>query len=110
MITNPALLGGDAGGERQTVNLTSGSGKMIVELPAGFDGAIELETSYTESHGRATRIESAWQLQREPTTDWDDREGTPRRYVRARGVLGNGRGLVRIKTVNGDIELRRAPR
>ena len=100
----------DAGGERQTVDLTSGSGKMIVELPAGFDGAIELETSYTESHGRATRIESAWQLQREPTTDWDDREGTPRRYVRARGVLGNGRGLVRIKTVNGDIELRRAPR
>lgn len=100
----------DAGGERQTVNLTSGSGKMIVELPAGFDGAIELETSYTESHGRATRIESAWQLQHEPATDWDDREGTPRRYVRARGVLGNGRGLVRIKTVNGDIELRRAPR
>jgi hypothetical protein len=77
---------------------------------AGFDGAIELETSYTESHGRATRIESAWQLQHEPTTAWDDREGTPRRYVRARGVLGNGRGLVRIKTVNGDIELRRAPR
>jgi len=29
---------------------------------------------------------------------------------RPRGVLGNGRGLVRIKTVNGDIELRRAPR
>jgi len=100
----------DAGGERQTVDVSSGSGKMIVELPAGFDGAIELETSYTESHGRATRIESAWQLQQEPTTDWDDREGTPRRYVRARGVLGNGRGLVRIKTVNGDIELRRAPR
>jgi beta-lactamase regulating signal transducer with metallopeptidase domain/DUF4097 and DUF4098 domain-containing protein YvlB len=100
----------DAGDERQTVDLTSGSGKMIVELPAGFDGAIELETSYTESHGRATRIESAWQLQHEPTTDWDDREGSPRRYVRARGVLGNGRGLVRIKTVNGDIELRRAPR
>jgi beta-lactamase regulating signal transducer with metallopeptidase domain/DUF4097 and DUF4098 domain-containing protein YvlB len=100
----------DAGGERQTVDLTSGSGKMIVELPAGFDGAIELETAYTQSHGRATRIESAWQLQHEPTTDWDGREGTPRRYVRARGVLGNGRGLVRIKTVNGDIELRRAPR
>ncbi|HEX9967334.1 MAG TPA: M56 family metallopeptidase, partial [Solirubrobacterales bacterium] len=40
----------DAGGERQTVDLTSGSGKMIVELPAGFDGAIELETAYTESH------------------------------------------------------------
>ena len=99
----------DAGGERQTVDLTSGSGKMIVELPAGFDGAIELETAYTESHG-TTRIDSAWELQREPVTEWDGREGTPRRYVRARGVLGNGRGLVRVKTVNGDIELRRASR
>ena len=100
----------DAGSEPQTVDLTSGSGKMIVELPAGFDGAIELETAYTKSHGRATRIESAWELQREPTTEWDSRQGTPRRYVRARGVLGSGRGLVRVKTVNGDIELRRASR
>ncbi len=100
----------DAGGERQTVHLTSGSGKMIVELPADFDGAIELETAYTESHGSTTRIDSAWELQREPVTGWDGHEGTPRRYVRARGVLGSGRGLVRIKTVNGDIELRRASR
>ncbi len=100
----------DAGGERQTVDLTSGSGHMIVELPAGFDGAIELETAYTKSYGRTTRIDSAWELQRESTQEWDDRMGSPRRYVRARGVLGNGRGLVRVKTVNGDIELRRAPR
>ncbi len=100
----------DAGGERQTVDLTSGSGHMIVELPAGFDGAIELETAYTQSFGRVTRIESAWELQRESTKEWDNRHGSPRRYVRARAVLGNGQGLVRIKTVNGDIELRRAPR
>lgn len=100
----------EAGGERQTVDLTSGSGKMIVELPAGFDGTVELETAYTRSFGRTTRIESAWELQREPTTEWDSRQGTPRRYVRARGVLGSGRGLVRVKTVNGDIELRRASR
>lgn len=100
----------DAGGERQTVELTSGSGHMIIELPDGFDGAIELETAYTESLGRTTRIESAWDLAHESTTEWSDREGTPRRYVRARGVLGNCRGLVLVKTVNGDIELRRARR
>jgi hypothetical protein len=79
---------------------------MIVELPADFDGTFELETAYTEKHG-ATRIESAWDLEREETTQWDGREGTPRRYVRARGTVGSGRGHVRIKTVNGDIEVRR---
>jgi hypothetical protein len=51
---------------------------------------------------------SAWVLDRQAVTAWDDHEGTPRRYVRATGVVGKGRGLVRIKTVNGDVELRRA--
>jgi len=97
----------DAGSERQTAELSSGSGKVVVELPSGFDGKIELETAYTEDHGQV-RIESAWPLRNEPVTELDGREGTPRRYVRAHGVLGKGQGLVRVKTVNGDIELRRA--
>jgi hypothetical protein len=101
----------DAGGEEQTVDITSGNGRVIVVLPAGFDGRFELETAYTKGFGRATTIESAWDLRRE-TTDWQDRwdsrEGSPRRYVRARGTSGAGRGLVRVKTVNGDIEVRRS--
>jgi beta-lactamase regulating signal transducer with metallopeptidase domain len=98
----------DAGGDEQTVDVSSGSGHVVIELPAHFDGRIDLETSYTRSFGRATTIETGLALERESTTTWDDREGTPRRYVRARGVVGSGRGLVRVKTVNGDIEVRRA--
>lgn len=97
----------DASGEEQTVEITSGSGAVVLVLPEGFDGVVELETAYTSSFGRATRIAAPWDLARE-TTGWDDREGSPRRYVRARGTAGNGQGRVRVKTLNGDIEVRRA--
>ena len=88
----------------QTVEIASGKGRIVVELPKNFDGEFDLETAYTST---PTRIESTWKLDREPTTDWDDSEGTPRRYVRAHGVAGHGRGLVHVRTVNGDIVLRR---
>jgi hypothetical protein len=80
---------------------------MILTLPRDFAGRFELETAYTENFGRATRINSDWNLERETTTNWDSREGTPRRYVRANGTIGSRDGLVRIRTVNGDIEVRR---
>jgi beta-lactamase regulating signal transducer with metallopeptidase domain len=92
----------------ETIDLTSGSGKITLELPASFDGRIDLESGYTKSFGRAAKIDSEWKLTRESTTDWDDRQGTPRRYVRGHAILGEGRGRVRVTTVNGDIVLRRA--
>ena len=45
-------------------------------------------------------------VQTEPTTGWDDSEGTPRKYVRARASNPNG-VRVRVKTVNGNIEIRK---
>ncbi|HWW60547.1 MAG TPA: hypothetical protein VN181_04185, partial [Thermoanaerobaculia bacterium] len=90
----------------QSIDITSGFGKAIVELPATFDGRFEIETAYTETR-RATHIDSAWPLNHQPVTNWDAREGTPRRYVRARGAAGSGRGLVRIRIVNGDIAIKR---
>src|SRR6185295_12746805 len=61
----------------ETIDLTSGSGKITLELPASFDGRIDLESGYTKSFGRAAKIDSEWKLTRESTTDWDDRQGTP---------------------------------
>jgi DUF4097 and DUF4098 domain-containing protein YvlB len=99
----------DAKGEVQDVEVSTGTGRVELELPANFDATFELETAYTRNYKRATRIEiDGFELEHEPVTDWDDRQGTPRRYVRARGVVGEGRGLVRVRTVNGDIVVRRS--
>jgi DUF4097 and DUF4098 domain-containing protein YvlB len=96
----------DAGGEAQTIDVTTGSGSVEITLPSSFDGRFEIETAYTESH-RPVEIRSEWDLQHQPVTGWDSHEGTPRRYIRARGHAGSGRGLVRIHAVNGDIRLHR---
>jgi DUF4097 and DUF4098 domain-containing protein YvlB len=96
------------GGRGQSAQVSSGTGNVDVELPADLNATIEIETAYTESFGRAAKISSAWTIDRKPVTGWDDSQGTPRKFVRATGKAGKGEGLVRIQTVNGDIELRRA--
>jgi hypothetical protein len=89
-----------------SVRLETGNGAAIIELPAGFNGRFELETAYTRNHER-TRIESPWDLNRSETTEWDASYGTPRKYVRATGRVGNGPGVIRVTIVNGDITIRR---
>jgi hypothetical protein len=97
------------GTRAHSVLVRSGHGRVEIELPADLDARFDLETAYTENFSRATRIDTDWALDRSETSTWDDREGTPRRYVRAQGVVGGGRGLIRIRTVNGDVTVRRVP-
>jgi hypothetical protein len=68
---------------------------------------LELETAYTENHGRKTRIVSDWPLSITETNEWDDSYGTPRKYVRVRQNIGRGGGVIRVRTVNGNVELKR---
>jgi hypothetical protein len=81
-----------------------------VWLPADIDADFELEAAYTKNfRGGKTKIESDFPLERSETTEWDDSEGTPRKFVRARGTVGSGahRGRIRIVIVNGDITIRK---
>jgi len=89
------------------VDVESGSGTVILTLPAGLSAELDLETAFTNNHRGTTRIESDWPVSTTVTPDWDAREGTPRRYVRARQTIGNGGARIRVRTVNGDIIIRR---
>ncbi|MEP7346306.1 MAG: M56 family metallopeptidase [Gemmatimonadaceae bacterium] len=99
----------NADGSEHSIEVRSGKGRVVLELPQTLSARFDLETAYTEGFG-PTSIESDWKVDREETTDWDDSEGTPRKYVRARGTFGSGAGLIRVRTVNGDITVRRASR
>jgi hypothetical protein len=91
----------------QVIEAWSGKGRVIIELPRDFDGRLELETAHTRTHERTSRIESDFEIEREPLTGWDDRQGTARRYLRASARLGRGTARVIVRTVNGEIEIRR---
>jgi beta-lactamase regulating signal transducer with metallopeptidase domain len=96
----------DPAGREQSVQVFTGSGNVVVILPATLDAKFDIETAYTRK-ASPTHIDSVWELDHKPPTDWDSSAGTPRRFVRATGIAGKGRGLVKIKAVNGDITLRR---
>lgn len=100
----------DAEGREQSVEVGSGRGSLELVLPRSFNGRFDLETAYTRNSDRRTRIESPFDLEREETAQWDDREGTPRKYVRARGQVGEGGGWIKVRVVNGDITIRRGDR
>jgi len=95
------------GADDHSVDVTSGNGRVTLVLPRDFSGRVELETAYTERHGR-TRIESDWPLTPTETNFWDDSHGTPRKFVRAHQTIGRGAGgVLRVRTVNGNVVLRR---
>jgi beta-lactamase regulating signal transducer with metallopeptidase domain len=96
------------GAGAHSVNVTSGRGQVVLVVPRDLDATLDLETAYTNNFGHKTRIVSDFPLQTSETADWDAREGTPRRYVRARQTLGKGGGIIRVRTVNGDVVLKRS--
>jgi beta-lactamase regulating signal transducer with metallopeptidase domain len=96
----------NANGSAHSVSVASGSGKVIIDLPANIDARFDLESAYTENHG-PTAIRSDFQVNQTESQDWDASHGTPRKYIRANASFGSGRGLIRVRTVNGDVVIRR---
>ena len=91
-----------------SADLTSGLGQVTLILPEGFSGTLVLEAAYTNNLGHKTRIESDWPLSVTETDQWDASIGTPRKYVRARQVFGSGSGVIRVRTVNGNVVVQKA--
>ena len=90
----------------RNVSITSGSGRIVIDLPANLDARFDIESGYPERHGK-TKIESDFPVNISETERWDSRNATPRRYVLATGSVGAGRGLIKIRTMNGDVVIRR---
>jgi beta-lactamase regulating signal transducer with metallopeptidase domain len=95
-------------GERlHPVNIMTGKGNVELVLPNDANATLDLETAYTQNFGRRTKIKGDWKLNVTETDEWDDSHGTPRKYVRVRQDIGNGGPVIRIRTVNGDITIKR---
>jgi beta-lactamase regulating signal transducer with metallopeptidase domain len=96
------------GPDSHAVEVTSGKGDVVLDVPANLNATLELETAYTNNFGHKTRIVSDWPLTTTETSGWDSTNGTPRRYVRARQNIGKGGAVIRVRTVNGNIVLQKA--
>ena len=96
------------GAGAHSVDVTSGKGEVVVVVPRDLNAILDLETAYTDNLGHKTHIVSDLPLHTTETADWDSSEGTPRRYVRAKQTVGRGGGVIRVRTVNGDVVLKRS--
>ena len=88
-------------------NIMSGKGNVELVLPKDANATLDLETAYTRNFDRRTKIKGDWKLDVTETDSWDDSQGTPRKYVRVRQDIGKGGPVIRIRTVNGDITIKR---
>jgi hypothetical protein len=89
------------------VKVSSGAGTVTLIVPRNLAADLDLETAFTNNNGKQTHIRGDLNLNATVTPDWDSSEGTPRRYVRVRQSVGGGGPKIQVKTVNGDIIIRR---
>jgi len=92
--------------ERRDVELTSQGGTVTLTVPKDFPMDVRITLAHTKSANRTFEIIDHADLEQQETPDWDFSQGTPRKYIRAQGRVGNGLNHVTINTVNGDVILK----
>jgi hypothetical protein len=89
------------------VDVSSGKGNVQLFLPKDANATLDLETAYTDNYHGHPQIKGDWPLTVTETNEWDSSQGTPRKYVRVRQQIGKGGPVIRVRTVNGNILLKR---
>ncbi len=89
------------------VDLTSMHGGITLILPDGDDFAIDIELDYTKNSSRNYKIISDFPIDQTESADWDYDRGSPRKTIHATGTVGGGSRRVVIRTVNGNVYLKK---
>jgi hypothetical protein len=92
------------------VELTSMSGEIVVTLPAGVGFTFDVELEYTRNREGQYRIDSDFPLEMDESDEWSSSRGrgdTPRKVITGRGQVGDGAHLVELRTINGNVTIRR---
>ncbi len=100
------MTGDPAAGDRE-VTLISGYGDIYLTVPEGLSMRVEIEAAFTRGHERDVRIVDDFGLEITESEAWDDSQGTPRKIRYGRLTAGDGKHLIRIRTTNGYVHLRR---
>jgi DUF4097 and DUF4098 domain-containing protein YvlB len=88
------------------ITLSSLSGEIVLTLPKDYPMTINVELAYTKNSRKSYKITDSFGLEQSASKDWETWQGTPRKYLYAKGRIGNGQNHVTLKTVNGNIIIR----
>jgi DUF4097 and DUF4098 domain-containing protein YvlB len=91
--------------DRRDVELTSLGGTITLTVPKDFPMDVRIVLAHTKNAPRTYEIVDHIGLEQHESQDWDNSFGSPRKYIRAQGRVGDGSNHVIIKTTNGDVIL-----
>jgi len=92
---------------RNDANLISKSGDINLTVPKDLSMEIDIELAYTRNCGKEYRVISDFDLKEEKTDEWDYSDGAPKKFVFCSGKTNGGKNKINIKTVNGNIYLKK---
>lgn len=98
---------GDPAKGKRDVHLTSLGGDITLTVPAGLSMNIDFELAYTKKSKKNYKIVSDFNIKQDRTTQWDDKHGSPRKYIYGKGDVQGGKHKIVIKTINGNIYLKK---
>jgi hypothetical protein len=104
------MTGNPAEGKRN-VTLTSMGGDVTLTVPAELSMDIEIEIAYTKDSDKDyedCKVASDFSVKEERSNEWDRSKGSPRKYITATGSTGDGKNKIKIKTINGNVFLKKA--
>jgi DUF4097 and DUF4098 domain-containing protein YvlB len=106
---NVTMTGDPAKGKRD-VTISSKGGDITLVVPKGLSMDVDITIAYTNNSWHRERkevhVESDFDLKQEKTNEWNDREGTPRKYIYATGSIAGGKNKININTINGSVYLK----
>ena len=98
---------GDPSQGNREVELISYGGDIELTVPDNLAMMLDLELAYTKGKAGMYSIKSDFPVQTKESESWDYDDGSPRKYIHGSGKVGAGTHHVRIRTINGNITLRK---
>ncbi len=89
------------------IDLRSMQGDIVLRVPREISAAFDIELAYTKNSSRRFAIRSDFPVEQSETKEWDTSKGSPRRYIRGKGVANGGDHSIRIRTINGNVRIKR---
>ncbi len=99
------MVGDPQKGDRE-VFLKSMGGDITLTVPAELSMDIDIEIAYTKDN-EDVKISSDFNLKEERTTEWEKSNGSKKKYVYGKATVGGGKNKVKIRTINGDVILKK---
>ncbi|MCP5049299.1 MAG: DUF4097 domain-containing protein, partial [bacterium] len=99
---------GDPQKGKRDVKLTSMGGDISLSVPGGLSMDVDIKLAYTKSSKQNYKIISDFDLKRERSKEWDKKEGgSPKKSIYGKGQINGGKHKITIKTVNGNVYLKK---